>query len=321
MPNNQSRTVTYGLLAVIVVLIVLLALAVSGQQQATSDANSASTSVAVLEQTAASGAQAVVVSGWPDLGGMEIRVAVENAYPPYNYLDASNTGIGWDYDTFVAICDLLNCKPVFVETAWDGMLASLGAGNADFDVAADGITYTPERDQSVDFSELYQAYDETLLVRENEDRFTDSAGLKALEDYKVGTQIGTTNEITAKNLFGEDHVQSYDDFGAAIQALLQDDVDAVVVDRPAAEGYITTQGGMKTQEESLAGVEGLAFAYPTGSDLIEPINAAMSALHANGTWDAIYTKWFESDTPAGASSDTSEATAEATMEATAEASG
>jgi len=228
---------------------------------------------------------------WPDLEGREIVVAVENAYPPYNYLNDDNEAVGWDYDTFDAICELLNCVPVYEETGWDGMLIAIAAG--ELDVAADGITYTPLRDQSVDFSSLYQAYDETLLVREGEDRFSTVAELLETADYRVATQIGTTNEITAIELFGADAVQSYDTFGAAIEALLNDDVDAVVVDRPAAEGYIESQGNMVTLEESLAGIEGLAFAYPPGSDLVEPINAAMWALQATGVWDEIYAKWFE----------------------------
>jgi polar amino acid transport system substrate-binding protein len=230
---------------------------------------------------------------WPDLGGREITVAVENAYPPYNYINENNEAVGWDYDTFIAICQLLNCVPVFEETGWDGMLVAISGGQ--FDVAADGITYTTARDESVDFSALYQAYDETLLVRGNEDRFTTSEELKALPDYRVATQVGTTNEITAFAMFGQDRVDSYGDFGAAIQALLNDDVDAVVVDRPAAEGFIETQGDMKTLSESLAGIEGLAFAFPPGSDLVKPVNAAMWALQASGVWDEIFAKWFETE--------------------------
>jgi polar amino acid transport system substrate-binding protein len=228
---------------------------------------------------------------WPDLGGREITIAVENAYPPYNYLDENNVAIGWDYDTFNAICELLNCTPVFVETSWDGMLIAIA--NGEFDVAADGITYTADRDESVDFSQLYQAYDEALLVRENEDRFTSADELIALGDFKVGTQLGTTNEGTAIALFGKDQVFAPDTFGAAVEALLNNDVDAVVVDRPAAEGYIETTGGLKVLDGSLSGVQGLAFPFPPGSDLIHPINAAMSALQASGKWDEIFAKWFE----------------------------
>lgn len=228
---------------------------------------------------------------WPDLGGREVTIAVENAYPPYNYINEAGESVGWDYDTFRDICQLLNCTPVFIQTTWDGMLAAIGRG--EFDVAADGITYTEARDESVDFSQLYQSYDETLLIRSDESRFATAAELLALPDYRVATQIGTTNEITAHELFGVDNVQSYGDFGAAIEALLNDDVDAVVVDRPAAEGWIEERSGaMKTLPESLAGIEGLAFAFPPGSDLIKPINAAMSALEASGRWEEVYVKWF-----------------------------
>jgi polar amino acid transport system substrate-binding protein len=229
----------------------------------------------------------------PDLEGREITIAVENAYPPYNFIDEEGNTVGWDYDTFDEICERINCVPVYTEMAWDGML--IAVANGEVDVAADGITYTEERDESVDFSSLYQAYDETLLVREGEDRFTTSEELLALDDYIVATQVGTTNEITAQAIFGADNVQSYETFGAAIEALLNDDVDAVVVDRPAAEGYIEAQGGMMTLEESLSGIQGLAFAFPPGSDLVEPINAAMAALQADGTWDDIYRKWFETE--------------------------
>ncbi len=230
----------------------------------------------------------------PDLGGRTITIAVENAYPPYNYIDTDGNAVGWDYDTFRDICKAINCTPEFKEMAWDGML--IAVANGEVDVAADGITYTDDRAQSVDFSSLYQSYDETLLVRADEDRFTNSAGLKTISNYLVATQIGTTNEITAHNLFGEDHTKSYDTFGAAIEALLNNDVDAVVVDRPAAEGYEAAQGGMKTLSESLAGTEGLAFPFPKGSDLVAPVNAAMAYLQSTGRWNQIYTRWFNEPT-------------------------
>ncbi|MEZ4666929.1 MAG: hypothetical protein R3E39_03235 [Anaerolineae bacterium] len=49
---------------------------------------------------------------WPDLGGREVTVAVENLYCPYNMIK-DGEAVGWDYDTFNAICELLNCTPIF----------------------------------------------------------------------------------------------------------------------------------------------------------------------------------------------------------------
>jgi polar amino acid transport system substrate-binding protein len=227
---------------------------------------------------------------WPDLGGREIIIATTNDYPPYQSYDDNKELVGWDYDTIRDICTLINCTPTFVETSWDGMLIAIA--NGEFDVGTGGITYTVERDETLDFTQLFQTYDETLLVREDEDRFTTAAELKALGDFKVGMQLGTSNEITGNNLFGDEHVVPYETFPVAITALLNDDIDAVIIDRPAANGYIETQGGMKTFPESLAGIEGISFPMTPGSDLIAPFNAAISALQASGRWDEVYNKWF-----------------------------
>ena len=78
----------------------------------------------------------------PDLGGREIIVAVENAYPPFNSIDQNGNGVGWDYDAFTEICKLLNCVPNFTEAAWDGIFEATAAGQ--YDVVADGVTITDE---------------------------------------------------------------------------------------------------------------------------------------------------------------------------------
>ena len=80
----------------------------------------------------------------PDLGGREITIAVENAYPPYNYeiLGTGEAG-GWDYDFIDEACARLNCVPVWREFAWDPMIAAVADGQ--FDMATDGITIKPER--------------------------------------------------------------------------------------------------------------------------------------------------------------------------------
>ncbi len=51
--------------------------------------------------------------------------------------------------------------------------------------------------------------------------------------------------------------------------------------------------GQYPEHESITAIQGLSFAFPKGSDLVEPINAAMWALQANGVWDEIFAKWFE----------------------------
>ena len=230
------------------------------------------------------------VSSIPDLGGREVIVAVENAYPPFNSVDANGKGIGWDYDAFSEICKRLNCVPNFTEAAWDGIFEATAAGQ--YDVVADGVTITDERKKTVAFSDPYMNITQVILVRADETRFTDSKTLAALTDLVVATQLGTTNEIKAVEIVGESRVKSFDTFDGSVLALLSGDADAVILDQEPAKGYVSTnEGKLKILDEKLTS-EDLGFVFQQGSDLIAPINAALATMKANGTMDTLYTKWW-----------------------------
>ncbi|MDQ4077067.1 MAG: ABC transporter substrate-binding protein [Chloroflexota bacterium] len=234
------------------------------------------------------------VSGLPDLGGREVTIAVENAYLPFNYIDP-NTGepAGWDYEAWDAICELLNCTPVYQETAWDGMI--LAVANGQFDAAADGITITEERAQQVDFSEGYIAVDQRLLARQDEDRFSTVEEFIENEELRLGTQVGTTNYETATELIDESRIDAFDQFPAAVQALISGDVDAVIIDEIAGQGYV----GENAEQLKLVGEpivsDQLGFIFPPGSDLVEPVNQALQVLRENGTLDELAEKYFSDE--------------------------
>ena len=226
-----------------------------------------------------------------DLGGAEVNIAIENAYPPFNYIDeATSEPMGWDYDACRAICEVLNCTPVFVEAAWDGIFEATAAG--EYDMVADGVTITAERDEIVDFSIPYMVIRQVILARVGETEIVDEASLVA-SDAPVGTQIGTTNEAVAIDLVGEDRVQSFDTFDMPVQALIAGDVDAVIIDEEAAKGFIEQNpDDVMIVGDPLTGEEQLGFVFPSGSDLVESINYAIGVLEADGTLDALYQKYW-----------------------------
>ncbi len=229
-------------------------------------------------------------AGLPDLGGRTITVAVENAYPPFNYIDeTSGEPVGWDYDAVREICKRINCVPEFKQAAWDGIFPAMQAG--EYDMLADGVTYTEERDEIVDFSIPYVVIGQVLLTRAEVD-IPDVEAAKADPKFIVGTQIGTTNEIVAKENFPDERVQSFEEFGGAIAALLANDIDAVVIDTVSAVGFINENPGKLKIGPQLTSDEELAFVFPPGSDLIEPVNAALKAMDADGTLKALNDKWF-----------------------------
>jgi ABC-type amino acid transport substrate-binding protein len=240
-------------------------------------------------------AEITETDGKPDLNGCVLRIAVENAYQPFNFIDTeTGEAVGYDYDIFNELCTRINCQPEFIETSWDAMVAVMGGeGSFDtFDVGADGITITEERAQNVDFSIPYITSSQVLLVRIDEDRFTEPEEFAANPDLLVGTQLGTTNYDVAVNLVGEDRVVAYDQFGPAVQALINNDVDAVVIDNVAGIGYVGTNAdAVKITGQAVAGEE-LGFIMGKGSSLVTPINWGLEEMMADGTLDSLFEKWF-----------------------------
>ena len=236
----------------------------------------------------------VVEGALPDLGGREITIAIENAYLPFNFvLLETGEAQGWDYDTIDEICRRLNCVPVWQEFAWDTMIASVS--ESQFDMAADGITITEERAQQVDFSIGYVAIEQRLLVRIDEARFEGPDDFASDPELIMSTQIGTTNADTAVALVGEARVRLFDDFGLVVQALLAGDVDGVIIDETAGLGYLgANKDQLKLIGRSLSSDE-LGFVFPNGSDLVEPFNAALRSMMADGSLQEINAKWFGPD--------------------------
>jgi polar amino acid transport system substrate-binding protein len=244
-------------------------------------------------------AEVTETDGKPNLNGCTLRIAVENAYQPFNYIDTeSGKGVGYDYDIFNEICTRVNCKTEFVETSWDAMVAIMGGeGSFDtFDVGADGITITEDRAQHVDFSEAYITSSQVLLVRVDEDRFVEPSEFAADPELKIGTQLGTTNYDAAVDLVGEDRVVAFDQFGPAVQALINGDVDAVMIDNVSGLGYVGANAGqLKITGEAVAGEE-LGFIFGKGSPLVKVINWGLDDMKQDGTLDTLYNKWFVTET-------------------------
>ncbi len=243
------------------------------------------------EAPAAEEPAAAESAGLPDLGGREVTIAVENAYLPFNYIDpATGEPAGWDYDVWNEICSLINCTPVYVEAGWEGMIQAVADGQ--YDAAADGITITPDRAEIVDFSIGYINIEQRLLVRLDEDRIESIDDIVNNEDLVLGTQTGTTNYETAKSFLPESRIQAFEQFPFAVQALLAGDIDAVIIDEVAGQGYLGENADkLKLVGPSMSSDQ-LGFIYPKGSDLVDPVNAAIRELAQNGFLEAVNLKYF-----------------------------
>ena len=232
----------------------------------------------------------------PDLGGRTVVVVTENAYPPLQFVDPkSGAAIGWEYDVMSEIAKRLNFKLEYQNTSWDAMIQAVADGQ--YDIGMTGITIKDDRKEKVDFSEPYMRSQQLMLVRSDETRFSDAKSFAGLEDALIGAQPGTSPFYTAvyEILDGNEQnprIKLFETFGATVQALKAGDVDLVLTDSTAGEGYVKVSGGtLKIVGEPL-GTEDFGFIFKKGSDLVAPINAAIAALKADGTLDNLNRKWF-----------------------------
>lgn len=232
----------------------------------------------------------------PDLGGKSVVVVTENAYPPLQFIDPK-TGkqIGWEYDAMDEIAKRLNFKIEYQNTSWDAMIQAVSDGQ--YQVGMTGITIKDERKEKVDFSDPYMRSQQFMLVRADEARFTDAKSFGALKDGLIAAQPGTSPFYTAvyEILDGNEQnprIKLFETFGATVQALKAGDVDLVLTDSVAAQGYVdASEGKLKVVGQPL-GSEDFGFIFKKGSDLVAPINQAIAALKADGTFDALNKKWF-----------------------------
>jgi polar amino acid transport system substrate-binding protein len=239
---------------------------------------------------AATGARAAAPA-LPNLGGRLVVVAVEDDYPPFNYVPPG-TGQpgGWDYDTVRELGRRLNFRPDFREIPWDSMIQGVATGQ--FDMAANGITVTPERARVVDFSVPYAQVRQRLLVRIDERRFASLDGFARTPGARLGAQKGNTNYTRAEELIGRSRIVAYDQFGDLVLALLSGDLDAVIIDDVGGQGYIGANAGRLRLLDGALAAQDLAMVFPPNSPLRSPVDAALAGMQADGSLGKLGARWF-----------------------------
>ena len=164
----------------------------------------------------------VLAADLPDLGGREVVVVTENAYPPLQFLDKGGKAIGWEYDAMAELAKRLNFKVKYENISWDAMIPAVSEGQ--FDLGMTGITIRDDRKEKVDFSDPYMRSEMVMLVRGDESRFSDAKSFAANPDLLIAAQPGTTPFYTSvyEVLDGNEanpRIKLFETFGATVEAL------------------------------------------------------------------------------------------------------
>lgn len=216
----------------------------------------------------------------------QIVVVGTNAeFAPFEYLD-KNEIVGFDIDLLNAISKETGIEFQIKDMSFDGLLPTLQMKKIDMVIA--GMTATPEREKTVLFSKPYFTAKQVVITK-GEDKT-----LKSFDDLagkKVGVILGFTGDAVVTEIKGA-KVERFNAAYAAIMALNQGKIDAVVLDSEPAKKYIANAkqlmiANIPAEEEDYA-----IAVRKTDKELIEKINTAVEKLKTNGTYDEILKKYF-----------------------------
>jgi len=211
------------------------------------------------------------------------------SFPPYEFRDDNQNIVGIDAEIAKAVAEKLGCELEIKDMDFDSLITAVQSGAIDFALA--GMTVTKEREESVDFSDTYAKGVQVIIVPEK----STIAAAKDLSGKKIGVQAGTTGDIYCTDEFGQDMVSQYKDGATAIAALLNGQVECVVIDNEPAKNYVKANKGLKILETSYADEDYAAAISKENSKLKEDFNNALKELKDDGTIDKIINKYIPAE--------------------------
>jgi L-cystine transport system substrate-binding protein len=220
-----------------------------------------------------------------------LTVATEGTYRPFTFHEGGSGELtGYDVEVARAVGEELGVEVEFAETQWDAIFAGLDAGR--FDMIANQVSITDEREADYDFSKPYTVSPGVIVVNEGDDSISSFDDLKG----KTTAQSLTSNWYTMAQDSGA-KVESVEGWAQAVTLLQQGRVDATVNDELTFLDYETTEGDTGLEIAATTEDEAHnAFTFRTGSDsLIKAVDKALADLRADGTLAEISEKYFGED--------------------------
>lgn len=210
-------------------------------------------------------------------------------FPPYEFVDDNGDFAGIDVEIAQAIADKLGMELEIRDMAFNSLITAVQNDSVDLVLA--GLTVDEERKEAVNFTESYATGVQVIIVKED----SDIASSDDLEGKKIGVQTGTTGDAYCTSDYGQENVKQYDNGALAVAALVNGQVDCVVIDNEPAKNYVKANAGLKILETEYV-VEDYAIAISKDNDeLLKKVNDALKELKEDGTIDKIIKKYIPAE--------------------------
>lgn len=233
------------------------------------------------EEPAADGEFTTIVEG-------KLTMSTNAQFPPYEMTTDDGGFEGIDVEIATAIAEKLGLELDILDMDFDSALLAVQQGKSDIVMA--GVTVNEDRLLVMDFTDSYATGVQVVIVKEGSDVTMDNMG-----EGLIGTQRGTTGNLYCTDDYGEEHVVAYDDGFTAVQALMNGQVDCVVIDNAPAQEFVKNNAGLTILDTEYA-VEDYAIGLNKGNTaLLDAINGALAELISDGTVQSIVDKYIPAE--------------------------
>lgn len=277
------------LLAVLLTLGLVFALAACGNGDSESSQTPSETVTASQEPVASD--EGGATGDYGEFTTIEEGVLIMStnaAFPPYEMTTDDGGYEGIDVEIAQAIADKLGLELQIDNMDFTAALEAAQSGMSDMVMA--GVTVNEDRLAVMDFSESYATGIQVVIVKEGSDVTLDNLG-----EQIIGVQNGTTGWQYCTDDFGNDHVAAFDNGITAVQALMQDQVDCVVIDQGPAQVFVSENAGLTILDTEYT-VEDYAIGVRKGNEgLLNAINTTLAELKADGTIQSIIDKYITAE--------------------------
>ena len=223
-----------------------------------------------------------------------LLVGLEAGYMPFEMRDKKGQIVGFDVDMTTAMAKAMGVKVKYINTNWEGIIASLLTKK--FDIIASGMTVTQTRNLKVNFADHYITVGQTVMLNKKLAGKITSYEQLNNPKYTVASKLGTTGEQAVKRMIPRAKYISYETEQEGTLEVINGRVDAFVYDLPF--NAIMASGKAKGKVVHLDKpftFEPLGWAIRKNDpDFLNWLNNFMYQVRNDGTYDKIYGKWFRS---------------------------
>lgn len=219
-----------------------------------------------------------------------LRVGTEGTYSPYSYHGNDGDLTGYDIELVQAIAEKLGLRAEFSEMGFDGLAAGLDSGK--FDVVADQICVTPEREEKYLFSHPYAFVKGVVITRGDRD---DVKSFEDLRDKDVSLTI-TSNWAKVAESHGA-RIVSTGGFSESMQMVADGRVDATVNDNLVFLDYMAQHPDAPVRIAATAEETDVVALMMRKGDgqLRDKVSGALEELDKDGTLASLSKKYFGED--------------------------